>query len=338
MQVIDIAQRTPEWHRWRAQGVTASEAAELLGRSPHKTPWRLWAERTGLTRPDDLSENFFVQRGIELEDAARQGFEQRHGTVVMPLCVQSDEYPVLRASLDGLNDDDEPVELKVPWKHVYAEVAANGTNAPAYQLYWNQVQHQIYVTGAARGWLVFHRNATTQIEFEIPRDEDFVSRTLVPACLAFKEAIDKKNEPPRDPARDLYVPSDADERVWTELAGEYRDLYAEKARLDAQAQQAKARMDALQAQMTGMMGDFLIAESAGLRVLRYTQNGAVDFRALLNELVPEIDEAKLEEHRKAPSDRVRVTVQQEEKATVPFNGKAVDTAWRDSAGASSFYF
>ena len=43
MKIIDVAQRTPEWDRWRAQGITASESAVILGRSPYKTLWRLWA-------------------------------------------------------------------------------------------------------------------------------------------------------------------------------------------------------------------------------------------------------------------------------------------------------
>ena len=50
MKIVDLSQRSPDWLRWRAQGVTASEAAVVLGRSPYKTPWRLWAERTGLAR------------------------------------------------------------------------------------------------------------------------------------------------------------------------------------------------------------------------------------------------------------------------------------------------
>ena len=45
MRVVDLKQRTPEWHAWRNAGVTASEATVLLG-SPYKTPWRLWAGAT----------------------------------------------------------------------------------------------------------------------------------------------------------------------------------------------------------------------------------------------------------------------------------------------------
>jgi len=76
-----------------------------------------------------LSRNPFVQRGIALEDQARQSFEDRHSTILLPLCVQSDEYPILRASLDGLSNEDEPVELKVPTDKTYKDVAAQRLNA-----------------------------------------------------------------------------------------------------------------------------------------------------------------------------------------------------------------
>lgn len=43
MKIVNLSQRTPAWLAWRAQGVTASEAAVILNRSPYQTPWRLWA-------------------------------------------------------------------------------------------------------------------------------------------------------------------------------------------------------------------------------------------------------------------------------------------------------
>ena len=73
MKVVNLSQRSPEWLAWRSQGVTASEAAAIVGRSPYKTLWRLWAEKTGLCEPDDLSANPFVQRGLQCEDQVRRG-------------------------------------------------------------------------------------------------------------------------------------------------------------------------------------------------------------------------------------------------------------------------
>lgn len=157
MRVIDIPQKTPAWLQWRAAGVTASAAAAVLGRSPYKTPWRLWAERTGLVAPEDLSSNFHVRRGNALEDHARRDFEDRHGTCLLPMCGESREHPMIRASLDGIDDAGCPVELKIPCDAVYQEVMEIRELSRAYQLYWVQLQSQLYVTEADRGWLVFYQ-------------------------------------------------------------------------------------------------------------------------------------------------------------------------------------
>jgi putative phage-type endonuclease len=337
MKIVDLSQRSPEWLRWRAQGVTASEAAVVLGRSPYKTPWRLWAERTGLARAPDLSANPHVRRGNALEDEARQAFEERHGTMLLPLCGESEEHPILRASFDGIADDGSPVELKVPAERTFTEVSAMKTEAPAFRLYWPQVQHQLYVAGAERGWLMFYGGPGRLLEFPVERDEAFLGQELVPACLSFWEAIAKRKEPKRDPARDLYVPVGEEFDQWSLLAGEYRDLLQEKARMDALLKERKADLDSVEGKLIAMMGGFLAAEAAGLKVTRYLQNGAVDYAKALRALLPELDPAELETYRRKASERVRVTAQDEETATIPFDGQAVDAAWQQAASESFFF-
>lgn len=191
MKIIPLTQRTAAWHAWRAAGITASEAPIIVGRSPYKTPWQLWAERTGERVPEDLTGNAHVQRGIQFEDRVRQGFEDRHATILLPLCVESTAHSVLRASLDGLSDDDEPVELKVPGARTYAALAKHATEATAYRLAWVQLQHQLLITGADQGWLVFDpcRPATPALEFRIRADPAFHREALIPACLAFWERL-----------------------------------------------------------------------------------------------------------------------------------------------------
>jgi putative phage-type endonuclease len=337
MKIVDVMQRSPEWLRWRAQGVTASEAAIVLGRSPYKTPWRLWAERTGLTREPDLSANPHVQRGVAREDWARKAFEERHSTMLLPLCGEAEEHPVLRASFDGIADDGSPVELKVPAERTFAEVAAKKTEAPAFRLYWPQVQHQLYVAGADQGWLVFYGGPERLLEFPVERDEGFLGKELVPACLQFWEAIAKSKEPPRDPARDLYVPVGEELDHWSVLAGEYRDLLREKARLDELLKESKEDLDRIETALIAMMGGFLAAEAAGLKVTRFLQNGAIDYGKALMALLPDLDAVALEEYRRKASERVRVTAQDEETATIPFDGKAVDAAWQQAASESFFF-
>jgi len=312
MNVINISQRSTEWHAWRTAGVTASEAAVILGRSPYKSAWRLWAERTGLTAPEDLSAKPCVQRGIALEDQARQAFEERHGTILLPLCGESEEHPVLRCSLDGLSDDEEPVELKVPMDRTCRLVASEREQSLAYRLYWVQVQHQLYVAGAARGWLVFDpcRPGSPAVEFTIERDERFQQSELVPACLAFWEAIETGKAPPQDPDRDLYVPANNALAQWREAASEYKELAAERRDLEDSLKRLKERMKQTESAFVGLMGEHLLADTQGFRITRYLQNGSVDYKALLHEIAPDLDAAVLERHRRKPSERLKVSVPQ----------------------------
>jgi len=345
MRIIDVAQRTPEWNQWRAQGITASESAVILGRSPYKTPWRLWAERTGLARPADLSKNPNVQRGNRLEDSARQWFEQAYDTVLMPVCAESDREPLLRASFDGINDTGEPVELKVPSEKTYREVRDHGRASIAYRLYEPQVQHQLYVAGADKGWLVFYQDAQQQTVFEIPRDPNLI-RAIVGQGLAFWNAIVTGDEPEKNLTRDLFVPPPQIADEWAVLADRYRCAWTESKRIEAELKQSKDTMDAAQTALVALMGNALLAESAGLRITRFCAKGSVDYPALLKALLPELKPDGVERFRRKASERVRVTVQEDsDKSVIAFDAQQrpqsiepVGTSASEQEAAMSFWF
>ena len=152
MNVVNLAQRSPEWHQWRKSGVTASDACILLG-SPYKTPWRLWSEKRGLLLEADLSSNPHVRRGVRMEPIARQRYEERHGELLLPVCAESSEIPILRASFDGLTDEGRPVEIKAPSERGFKDAVRLGMESELYQRYYAQVQTQIYVAEADSGVL-----------------------------------------------------------------------------------------------------------------------------------------------------------------------------------------
>jgi putative phage-type endonuclease len=332
MKLISLKQRTPAWEAWRTQGVTASEAPVILGRSPYKTPWRLWAERTGVVAPEDLSAKPCVQRGIALEDQVRRGFEDRHGTLLLPLCAESTEHPALRCSLDGLNDDGEPVELKVPTERTYRRLTQEREQATAYQLAWVQLQFQLYVTEASRGWLVFDPclAGSTPLEFAIARDEPFLTNALVPACLAFWDCITTGTSPSQETTEDPYIPVDGALTEWTQAARTYRALLEDRGQLDARLKSIKDRLAQAEAVFVRLMGDHLLAEAEGVRVTRYRQNGTIDYPALLNAIAPDLDDATLERYRRSPTQRIKVTLQDETSSPPATPAPAVT--------ASSFYF
>ena len=121
------------------------------------------------------------------------------------------------------------------------------------------------------------------------------------------------------------------------LAGEYRDLLREKARLDALLKANKDALDRLETGLLAQMGEFLAAEAAGLKVTRYLQSGAIDYGKALKALLPELDAAALETYRRKGSERVRITPLDEETATIAFDGQAVDAAWQQAASESFFF-
>jgi hypothetical protein len=108
----------------------------------------------------------------------------------------------------------------------------------------------------------------------------------------------------------------ADLATWTVLAGEYRDLAAQKATLDAQVKKAKAKMDGIEERLVATMGEFVLAETAGIKVLRYSQRGSIDHKEALADVAPDTEPATLERYRRASSECVKVTALKEDKATV----------------------
>lgn len=306
MKVVKLSQGDDDWLEWRKLGVTATDAVVLLGRSPYKTRWRLWAEKTGYAREVDLSLNPMVRRGLENEDKARQAYEEKHDEILFAPCVESVQYPHMRASLDGLRSDGKPVELKCPGETVWNDVCANGTNSSGFQLYYAQVQHQLLVTGASEAHLVFWYQGDMR-EFVVARDDAMIKELLALAA-EFLDQIQNKIEPDKDPERDLYLPEGSEVNQWICAAEEYRVLDVEVKELKKQLAELEKRQKPLLETMKGLMGEYFHADYCGVMVTRYKASGRIDYKKLLEEKASGIDESEIEQFRGPASERCRVTV------------------------------
>lgn len=305
MHIIDLDQRTDAWKVWRNQGVTATDSTVILGASPYKTPWRLWAEKVGKILPPDLSKNPNVQRGVALEDEARRLFQNKHLTCVMPACAESDVDSIFRASFDGLTPLNEPVEFKCPGEKVLMEVRTEGLKAKTVQMYSVQVQHQMLVSGSNRGWLVFYDSTTKElIEFEIQRDETIIKRLLAEG-RKFYESVTKKIEPPKDPLRDAFLPAEGEERMrWIAAARDFAQADREIEALQARINQLTVSRDEAKEKLIGMMGNNALADFAGVSLTRSAVKGRVDYAKLLEKVVGrEPTEEEIESVRSKPTER-----------------------------------
>lgn len=305
MHIINLDQRTDAWKAWRNKGITATDSTVILGASPYKTPWRLWAEKVGKILPPDLSKNPNVQRGVALEDEARLLFQNKHLTCVMPACAECDVDSIFRASFDGLTPLNEPVEFKCPGEKVLMEVRTEGLKAKTVQMYSVQVQHQMLVSGSNRGWLVFYDSTTKElIEFEIQRDETIIKRLLAEG-RKFYECVTKKIEPPKDPLRDAFLPAEGEERMrWIAAARDFAQADREIEALQARINQLTVSRDEAKEKLIGLMGNNALADFAGVSLTRSAVKGRVDYAKLLEKVVGrEPTEEEIESVRSKPTER-----------------------------------
>jgi putative phage-type endonuclease len=133
---VKLEQGTPQWLAWREAGIGSSDAASLLG--------MFGGIKKKKYGRGNKRENWAMARGRELEPHARIKFIEKTGIWIRPSCWEHATYPFLRASLDGLSDNNDLiVEIKCPSMETHLE-AVQGIVKPYYEI---QVNHQMLVLG-----------------------------------------------------------------------------------------------------------------------------------------------------------------------------------------------
>lgn len=307
MKVVDVSQRSPEWHVWRKGGVSASNAAVILGISPYKTPWRLWAESKGLVPVADISNNPHVKHGVILEPYARAWFEEKYDCMALPLCAESALTRAIRCSFDGVLENADVLEIKCPSTASFLEVLEKGIASAAYALYYPQVQHQLYVSGGAKGYLLFFHTRYTPIVFEMPRDDAFIA-DMVQKELLFHEMVEQGIEPPKDPELDAYMPDEETRLFWGVRAERLRIVERQLEEHVGAIERLKSERDSYRDELISKMGDFLQAEAEGVKINRFMAKGTIDWKAVATKLDPDFSEEKYEQYRRKSSSRVNLSV------------------------------
>jgi len=152
VKIIRHVQGSPSWLLWRRFGLGGSDVATIMGVAPFEdcTIENVIREKVeGWSKPT----NFQMRQGTRLEPTARTMYEIHAQCSAPPVCVEHDELPWARVSLDGLcrnlhRETDEPwvLELKVPnWK---AHSQALAGEVPHY--YRPQCQWQLFTCGLSR--------------------------------------------------------------------------------------------------------------------------------------------------------------------------------------------
>ncbi len=170
MKVIDILQGSKEWLDLRKTKITATDSAVIIGANPWKTPLELYEEK--LSSTDQLTKNAAMQRGIDLEPAARELFIIKTGIIVKPAVVVEDWA---MASLDGLSEDQSmAVEIKCPGAKGQ-DMAKIGV-IPDY--YYPQLQHQMMVLGIDQMYY-FSFDGIDGVVLTVIRNDEYIANMAV---------------------------------------------------------------------------------------------------------------------------------------------------------------
>lgn len=149
MQIHNVVQGTPEWHALRANHFTASEASAMMGVSTNVLRTELLhMKKTGTEREfSEWAQKNLLDKGHDIEAAARVLAEELIGEELYPITGTSDEHPHLLASFDGQTMSGKVTWECKSWNESKAKEVRDGY-VPVCD-YWQCVQ-QLVVSGAEK--------------------------------------------------------------------------------------------------------------------------------------------------------------------------------------------
>ena len=196
--------RTPDgdreaWLDQRRKGVGGSDVAAIMGLSPYRGAYEVWAEKSGLIEAPDISDKPAVIWGNILEPVVGEHYAESHPDREVrrlnAVC-QSIERPWAQASLDYEVKDPE-----LGWGVLEIKTAGQRSEGkwddgvPLF--YQTQVAHYLSVTGRAFADVAVLIGGQDYREYRIMRDEDDI-RAVERAVDEFWRRVQTGDEPPVD--------------------------------------------------------------------------------------------------------------------------------------------
>lgn len=174
-----------EWLLNRTHGIGGSDASAVLGINPYKSNVRLWEEKTGLARPEDISDKPYVQYGTQAEPLIRKLFALDYPeydvTYHEHRILRSKTHPFMTASLDGeLKDSDgRRGILEIKTSNILQSAQYEKWNEKIPQIYYAQVLHYLVVTGYEFVVLRAHLNSGYEMDRRTSVRHYFIERNEV---------------------------------------------------------------------------------------------------------------------------------------------------------------
>jgi putative phage-type endonuclease len=265
-----------EWKRKRRECVTATDAPIIMGVSPWCTRERLMKNKVlGIETP----KTWAMERGLQLEEAARSLFEKRNSLFVCPEFLVHPALDWLAASPDGWNESGALLEIKCPGNVDHA--SAKDGIVPA--KYMPQVQTQMIVAEQKKMFYVSYRPEDDEpyVQFEVGLDQAYCAPMLERLAEFHLELMTKK----------------AQDYDFHQLSQEDIDDEQTLLHFMNQKKEAEGFIDKLRQKLIDKC-DGRATEGMFLRLTPTTFKGSIDYKA-----IPELKNVNLEDYRRPSSIR-----------------------------------
>ena len=183
-----------EWLSMRRKTIGGSDAGAILGLNQYKSAYSLWAEKTGILIPDDISDKEAVRLGHDLEQYVGERFMEATGKKVRRdnNIIYNSRYPWAHANIDrSVIGEDAGLECKVTSSWEILKQCQEGKYPDSW---YCQIVHYMAITGAKKWYLGVLCLGKGFYWFEIERNTDEIN-ALMAAESSFMENV-KNNTPP----------------------------------------------------------------------------------------------------------------------------------------------
>lgn len=196
IMTVEEAQDRKAWEELRNKGIGGSDAAVIVGANPWKSPYTLWAEKTGKIEPEDLSDNEYVEAGNRLEQTVAEWFCDKTGKKVRRCGTLADEdEPYLMANVDRLVIG-ENAGLECKTASGFKGKEWEGDEVPA--AYILQCQWYMMITGADKWYIACLIGGNHFVWKEIPRNEADIEALREAAIHFWIKHVEGDVPPPVD--------------------------------------------------------------------------------------------------------------------------------------------
>jgi putative phage-type endonuclease len=265
-----IEQGSANWHKFRESRIGASDIPIIMGVSPYKTAYKLWAEKIGFDLQDAVTPAML--KGHEMEPSIRAYASAMHSMQFEPCVMTRDDFPWMMASLDGFHEEGETVtllECKYNNRERHSELK-KGNISESHQL---QMQWQMYVAGA-ESCVYASCNQEDYETLVVQRNEALIEQ-CVNAAIEFKQMLDEARPPAMTERDKERIPIEEPEacKIAEQLKAKLQDIDVLKKQLKEEEEEKKRLMEML----TDYSDDGSF-ECGPIIMDRVSRKGAIDYQ------------------------------------------------------------